>query len=317
MKNVLLKDREESTWQPFIVLVKKELADHIRSFRFIVLFALVFLICAGSLYVVLSNIREAAADLDPGTATLFLKIFTLSSGNLPPYFALLGLIGPLIGITLGFDAINAEMNKRTLSRILAQPIPRDAVINAKFFAAVLVVSIMSSILSLLMIGFGIWFIGIPPSFEEFLRILIFTVITIIYIAFWINVSIIFSTLFRQPATSALTCIAIWLFFSVFYTIILQLFSGSNAEGSPSAWTSIFSRLSPNQIYSNITSVLLTPEIRSTGPLSMSQVAGSIPTPLPLQQSLLVIWPHLTTLIAGTFICFGIAYLLFVRKEIRS
>ncbi|WP_035710885.1 ABC transporter permease [Salibacterium aidingense] len=310
-------EQDENRWHPFSVLIKKELADHIRSFRFIILFVLVMFICVGSLYVVLSNIREAASDVDPGSATLFLKIFTLSNGELPPYFALLGLIGPLVGISLGFDAINAEMNKRTLSRILAQPIARDAVINAKFLAAVIAVSIMILSLAFLMIGFGIWFIGIPPTFEEFLRIMIFTAVTIIYIAFWINLSIIFSTLFKQPATSALTCIAIWLFFSVFFNILIQFLSGSEIGSAGRGWTYYLSQLSPTQIYSNVTSVLLTPGIRSTGPLSMGQVAGSIPTPLPLQQSLLVIWPHLTTLIAGTFICFGIAYLLFIRTEIRS
>ncbi|SFP86383.1 ABC transporter permease [Salibacterium halotolerans] len=317
MKDLIRKWREENAWHPFSVLAKKELADHIRSFRFIVLFVLVMLICVGSLYVVLSNIRDAAAQVDAENANLFLKIFTLSNGNLPPYFALLGLIGPLVGISLGFDAINAEMNKRTLGRILAQPIPRDAVINAKFTAAAAAISIMICSLSFFMIGFGIWFIGIPPTFEEFLRILIFTIVTIIYIAFWINLSIIFSTLFKQPATSALTCIAIWLFFSVFYNILLSFLAGPSSTGGTSGWTYYLSQLSPNQIYSNVTSVLLTPGIRSAGPLSVSQVAGSVPSPLPLQQSLLVIWPHLTTLIAGTFICFGMAYLLFIRKEIRS
>ena len=39
---------------------------------------------------------------------------------------------PLIAIGLGFDAINGEHNRRTLSRILSQPIYRDALLFGKF-----------------------------------------------------------------------------------------------------------------------------------------------------------------------------------------
>jgi ABC-2 type transport system permease protein len=63
--------------------------------------------------------------------------------------------------------------------------------------------------------------------------------------------------------------------------------------------------------------MLTPSVRSLGPLTMEQVYGAIPSPLPLGQSLLLIWPHVTGLIAATAVCFGLAYVLFMRQEIRS
>ena len=37
----------------------------------------------------------------------------------------------------------------------------------------------------------------------------------------------------------------------------------------------------------------------------------------LDQSLLVVWPYLTTLGALTLVCFGLACLNFMRQEIRS
>ena len=40
-------------------------------------------------------------------------------------------------------------------------------------------------------------------------------------------------------------------------------------------------------------------------------------PLPLGQSILVIWPYLTGLIAITVVCFGVSYLAFMKQEIRS
>lgn len=41
-------------------------------------------------------------------------------------------------------------------------------------------------------------------------------------AFWLNLAILFSLCFRQAATSALASVAVWLFFSVFYTMIVNL-----------------------------------------------------------------------------------------------
>ena len=54
-----------------------------------------------------------------------------------------------------------------------------------------------------------------------------------------------------------------------------------------------------------------PSVRSLGPLTMEQVQGAIPSPLPLGQSLLVVWPQLTGLIAATVICFALSYVISV------
>ncbi|MCQ4153624.1 MAG: ABC transporter permease, partial [Archaeoglobi archaeon] len=42
-----------------------------------------------------------------------------------------------------------------------------------------------------------------------------------------------------------------------------------------------------------------------------------PTPLPLSQSLMLVWPQLTGLIAGTILLFAVSYVLFQRQEIRA
>jgi ABC-2 type transport system permease protein len=43
----------------------------------------------------------------------------------------------------------------------------------------------------------------------------------------------------------------------------------------------------------------------------------VPTPLPLNQSVLLVWPQLTGLIAGTIALFAVSYVLFQRQEIRA
>ncbi|MCK9927191.1 ABC transporter permease subunit, partial [Frankia sp. Mgl5] len=94
----------------------------------------------------------------------------VSDGTLPPFITFVSFLGPLLGIGLGFDAINAERNKGTLSRLISQPIYRDYVINAKYAAALIVISSLLFALGFLVTGLGLIAIGIPPTPEEFWRI---------------------------------------------------------------------------------------------------------------------------------------------------
>ena len=125
---------------PFMVILNKEISDHVRSWRFIILFAIIALTCIGSMYTGLTNIGKAIKPNDPQGAFFFLRLFTASDGTLPSYIVFIGFLGPLLGISMGFDAINSEHNNRTLSRILAQPIYRDYLLNAMFMAALVGVS---------------------------------------------------------------------------------------------------------------------------------------------------------------------------------
>ena len=142
----------------------------------------------------------------------------------------------------------------------------------------------------------------------------------------LNLAILFSLRFRQAATSALASVAVWLFFSVFYTMIVNLVAKGLSPSQMASPYQIISyqkfilglmRLAPSELFNEATTTLLMPSVRSLGPLTMEQVQGAIPSPIPLGQSLLVVWPQLTGLIAATVICFAISYIMFMRREIRS
>jgi ABC-2 type transport system permease protein len=313
---------------PFRVIVGKEISDHIRSWRFIILAAIILLTCFGALYTSLSNISKVIKPTDPEDAFLFLKLFTASDGTLPSFLVFVSFLGPLLGISLGFDAINTEHNRGTLSRVLAQPVHRDYLINAKFVAALTVISVMFFALGFLVVGLGLIAIGIPPTAEEFLRIVFFILLSICYVAFWLNLAILFSVQFRQAATSALACIAVWLFFSVFYNMIVSLVAKAIAppemamvseRGIVAFQNFILNlmRVAPSQLFSDASTTLLMPNVRTLGFYTMEQAQGTIPSPLPLVQSLLIVWTQLTALIAGTVVWFGLSYLSFMRREIRS
>ncbi|MDD2381818.1 MAG: ABC transporter permease subunit [Mariniphaga sp.] len=311
---------------PFWVIVNKEISDTVRSWRFLIMLALIVLSCMGSLYTALDDFSKAIKASNPEDTFFFLKLFTHSDGTLPSFIVFVSFLGPLLGISMGFDSINSEQNNGTLSRVLAQPIFRDFVLNAKFMAALIVLGILFFALALLVLGFGLLFIGIPPTAEEFARIVIFSVVNVIYVAFWLNLSILFSVKFRQAATSALAGISIWLFFSIFYSMIVNLiakglapsvFLSENQAVAFQRFIQNIMRINPGQLFNDATTTLLMPTVRSLGPLTTEQISGAIPSPLPLGQSLMLVWPQATALIAGTIVFFALAYTMFMRREIRS
>lgn len=311
---------------PFWVIVDKEMMDHIRSWRFMILVAIMVLTCLGASYTALANIAKSVKPGDAEDAFLFLNLFTASDGTLPSFIVFMGFLGPLLGIGMGFDAINAEQSRGTLSRIMSQPIHRDYLINAKFVAALLVIAALVFAMGYLVAGVGLIAIGIPPTLEEFMRINLFLVLSVVYVAFWLNLSVLFSIRFKQAATSALSGIAAWLFFSLFYPLILNI---ALKPFTPSAYASpkavylferaryLLSQIMPNELFNEATTTLLMPSVRSVGPLTMQQVEGALPGPLPLEQSILLVWPQITGLLAATLICFALSYVLFMRREIRG
>ncbi len=129
--------REGSALQGLGVVTLKELSDHLASARMRVLEWLVVLVALAAVYGAIQQIRDVTAE-DP---FLFLRLFTTAREPLPSFVAFLGFLVPLMAIGLGFDAVNGEHNRRTLSRILSQPIYRDALLFGKFLAGLATLSI--------------------------------------------------------------------------------------------------------------------------------------------------------------------------------
>ena len=313
---------------PFWVMVRKETGDHIRSWRFIVMLMLVVLTFVGSMYVSVGNISKAVNNMkDPDRLFVYLKLLTTSDGTLPTFHIFISFLGPLLGIALGFDAVNAEQNNGTLTRLMAQPVYRDNVLLAKFCGALLVVSMLFISLVLLMIGGGLIITGVPVEGVELLRIFGFIVLSIVYVGFWLSLAICLSVCFRHAATSALTVIGIWLFFTVFYQIIVNLVvnallpdSGDLQPEEMLSYNNLLLsllRLAPSQLYTDAATTLLMPSVRSLGPLTVEQMAGAIPSPLSFKESLMIVWPQITGLLAATMVCFALTYYLFMRREIRT
>jgi ABC-2 type transport system permease protein len=303
-------------------IVRKELADYVTSIRFIASFLLVIVVSVTGLMAASQGIRSA--NLPEGI--VFLGLFTTSGAVAPSLTYLVSLLIPIIGIALGFDAINSERAGGTLSRVLAQPVFRDSVINGKFLAGVVTLAIMIGTMLLLVAGYGLSMIGVPPTPEEIIRLFGYFAMTIVYGAFWMGLAILFSVIFRRVAASLLFSLALWLFFSIFILLIAPGIANvlvPTADGAPAELIRnvelqrMITRFSPNVLFQEATTVLLVPLVRSLGMVSASQAVYMVPNPLSLGQSLLLIWPHITSLISLSAVCFAASYILFMRQEIRA
>jgi ABC-2 type transport system permease protein len=242
--------------------------------------------------------------------------------------SLIALIGPFIGLILGFDSINAEKNSGTLNRLVSQPIYRDSIIIGKFLASLTLIAVMVLTTGIAVSCAGFLATGIKPTGEELVRFLFFLVYTIIYICFWLAMALLFSVFTRHAATSALASIALWLFFAIFMSLLAGILANAaypvntEYEQAVNALNNYnlnlnLNRISPYYLYSEAASVLMNPATRALNAVSYTQLVGALSSYLPLGQSLLLVWPHLVGLLALTLAAFTISYVGFMRQEIRG
>ncbi|AVF03002.1 MULTISPECIES: ABC transporter permease [Devosia] len=315
--------REGSPFKGTWTIALKEAADHITSARMHLVMVLVLLTAIGSAYGAIELLRQNA-DQD---AFLFLKLMTGAREPLPSFASFMGFLIPLVAIALGFDAVNGEFSRRTMSRILAQPIYRDAVLFGKFLGGLLVLGIALMTLWLLLTGLGILLLGLPPSSDALVRGLAYLVATLAYAGVWLALAIALSTIVHAPATSALAALSIWLVVSVFWSITAPLLAQWIAPVDPLVPMSVITqfeiqqaiaRLSPGTLYGEMTQLLLDPSARTLGPIFIEQLHGAvIGAPLPTMQSILLVWPQFSGMIAAMLVLFTLAYVVFQRQEVRA
>jgi len=310
--------REGSPWQGLGVVMLKELSDHLSSARMRVLEWLVVLVAVAAVYGAITQVRDATAE-DP---FLFLRLFTTARQPLPSFVAFLSFLVPLMAIGLGFDAVNGEHSRRTLSRILSQPIYRDALLFGKFLAGLATLTISLVVLWLLLIGLGLIMLGVPPGGEEMGRALIFLLVAIAYAGVWLALAMLFSIVFRSAATAALATLGLWLFLTVIWPAlapaIAQALLPNGDEATLVISAQMLARLSPSTLFGEAVLALLHPTTRALGPVYLDQLQGAVMgAPLPLSQSILVAWPQIVGLIAATILLFVGGYVAFQRQEVRA
>ena len=293
--------------------------------RFLVLVVLISLAGLAAVNSAAGPIRdaaEAASDLP----SIFLYLFTLSPERVPAFHEFLGILGPLLGIGFGFDAISGERSQHTLPRLVSQPIHRDEIVNGKFVAGLAAIGLALAAVMAIVGGYGALELGVGPTWTDLARIVAFYLVALAYVALWLALAILLSVFTRRAATAALTTIAIWLLFTLFGGLIAGMIadavrpvdaSSTGRQVLDNARLELnIRRASPDQLYRDATGVLLNPSQRSTG-IVVTDQTGALPSELPLRESLLLAWWQLVAIVGAGIAMFAAAYVGFLRQEVRA
>lgn len=324
-----------------MTITYKEMKDQIGSRRFLILLGFMVLLSALTAYQGVDYIKN-----NVGASFVFIfsgARFTFSFIQIMVFF------GPILGMALGFDAINKERTNGTLSMLLGQPIYRDSVINGKFIAGTTALAIITISTIAIMSGIAIPMLGFAPTMVEATKILTITLLTIIYLTFWLSLGILFSVITKKSSTSILFSIGTWMAFSIVLSILVSALAnvliplpaggfisggqggqvGQGGTGGPGgfqaapefmeamqkrfAFQNNILRLSPTEIYENIAQDVL----GVTGGFGAFGGGGQkFNRPTSLGEALATNWANIATLSVGLIICFSVSYMLFLRTEVR-
>ena len=320
----------------WLVVAGKEFADHVLSVRFFVLLAVLGLAAGIPLFLATERIHQLASQVS-GAQAVFLALFIIWPQDVSIFGldvsvqGFIGLAAPLLGIAFAFDAVNGERAQGTLPRLVAQPIHRDDVINGKFVASLAAITLVLLSVVLLIAGFGLLRLGIIPEWSEVLRLIVWFMVTVAYVAVWLAFGMLLSVVVQRAATAALIGFGVWMLVAMFGRFLFNLLLGAIAPVTNSTAVdqalglyqlhAFVLRLLPTTLYSEASSVLLNPmQTQTSVPATLGQLSQAqqqISSIFSLDQSLLLVWPHVVALVAMSVVCFAIAYVQFMRQEVRA
>ncbi len=164
MEQIITQEKsKKQNYHTLKVLFEKETADFINGKRMLLFILLMALITVTGLYAAVSGLADALESGNSSADFLFLKLFTVSANSIPSYNSLMALMGPFIGIFMGFDAINSERTEGTLNRLVSQPLYRDHIIIGKFLAGIFITAVMVFSSGILIAAAGLISTGLVPT----------------------------------------------------------------------------------------------------------------------------------------------------------
>ena len=162
----------------------------------------------------------------------------------------MGLIVPVMAIGISFDSISREKISRSIIFLLCRPISKRAIAMGKFLGSTAAISIPLVLVTLISIGM---ISSVTDKSPDGTFVVGYIVITIVFMAIFVLLQQIFSTLAKTTGNAILSGISIWLFYFMFFGLIIL---GVNAAMGNQLFSRDYfilanqmSLLSPSSIYS--------------------------------------------------------------------
>lgn len=204
--------RMMESWHGLWAIARREFLSNLRSVRMLILALIFSLLVLFTVYV--GSLLLGVAGPIPG-----LEEDALSQG--PTVILLLvsefiGFIGPIIALAVSFDVIVRERVQNSLALLLSRPVSRGAIVLGKFVGVFGALAVPVIVVNLAAVGLSIVLSGKGIGLDQAAG---FLVLTMVFLATYIAIGELISSLTRTTTTAILAGIGIWFFFWLFIAII--------------------------------------------------------------------------------------------------
>jgi ABC-type transport system involved in multi-copper enzyme maturation permease subunit len=230
-------------------IARKEIQGNLLSYKFYVVILLAAVLVGTGLFIMTRDYKERLADYGlirpkpgepiavnpPNPLSIFAKgldeVMARSyevdvtgitvragqkSGNIvfsffptPDFLYIVRVVLSLVALLFGFDQVSREKEGGTLRLILANPASRGAVLLGKWLGSFVSLAVPF----LLVAALGIAVLSLDPairfSADQVLRLALILVLTLVYIAFFLSLGILVSTLTRRASSSLVILLFVW------------------------------------------------------------------------------------------------------------
>ncbi|HJH25439.1 MAG TPA: ABC transporter permease [Methanophagales archaeon] len=346
------------------VVAKKEFFDHVMGKKFMVILAILMIISLLAMHQGveiynkgLEHYKERTAEIEEHPEVMpprgmpekpsILFVFQMMS-------LLFGILGAILAIAIGFNLISGEKESGSLKSLLSHPVFRDTVINGKALGGMGALGFAMLVMTLLSIGI-LMMLGIMPTGDEFVRILVFMGFTLLFMFSFFAIALMCSTIAKNSTRAITYSLVIFIVISFVMPtagmVVGMRLAGdmpeypgmaihgiNESEGGVSEeeqeriqeefqewldkviWVKeMFSIGDPKSNFEKISSTVLNPGLQSStvsfGSRSTTMITGSR-AETSILEALGMVWKNLLVLLLFPVIMFAIAYVKFMRMDIR-
>ena len=214
-----------------IPIAQKEFFDYLRSWRFLLILGILLVVAIVGILNGISDYNTSVTSYnnlqqivshESGTVSpvdLYMKVRPSVLQVFYQMSTLFAVIGGILGIAMGFDLVTKEKESRSLKILLAHPVYRDQVINGKALGGIAAIilalgSIMAVSLAVLLI------FGIVPDLSELLPLLVYCIVTFLFIFSFFAIALFMSTLCEESGRSLVYTLIIFVAFGSFIPAIV-------------------------------------------------------------------------------------------------
>lgn len=346
------------------VVAKKEFLDHVMGKKFMVILAILMIISllamqqgVESYNKQLESYKERTAEIEEHPEVMpprgmpekpsILFVFQMMS-------MLFGILGAILAIAIGFNLISGEKESGSLKSLLSHPVFRDTIINGKALGGMGALGFAMLVMTLLSIGI-LMMLGIMPTGDEFVRILVFMGFTLLFMFSFFAIALMCSTVAKNSTRAITYTLVIFIVIS-FVMPIAGSYVGMHLAGDMPEypgmarheinesgggvseeeqariqeefqewWDNVigvqemFSIGDPKSNFEKVSAAVLNPGLQSSsvsfGSSSTTMITGSR-AETSILEALGMVWKNLLVLLVFPVVMFAIAYVKFMRMDIR-